>query len=67
MFKRLEETPLTNYASTRLNADEKMQLVNIAAEYGKNQSVILREAFRFYLAQSVLINTQKKEGDAALR
>ncbi len=59
MFKRLEETPLTNYASTRLTADEKMQLVDMAAERGKNQSVILREAFRLYLSQSVLIPAQK--------
>lgn len=60
MFKRLKETPLTNYASTRLTAEEKMQLVNIATQCGKNPSVILREAFRSYLTQSVLIPAQKK-------
>ena len=62
MFKRLKETPLTNYASTRLIADEKMQLVNIATQCGKKQSVILREAFRLYLSQSVLIPAQKIDG-----
>lgn len=59
MFKRLEEIPLTNYASTRLTADEKMQLVHIATQCGKKPSVILREAFRFYLSQSVLISAKK--------
>lgn len=62
MPKQIEDTLLTNYASTRLNAEEKIQLVNIAAQCGKKPSVVLREAFRFYLAQSVLINTQKKRG-----
>lgn len=60
MFKRLEETALTNYASTRLTAEEKMQLVDIATQRGKKPSVILREAFRFYLTQSVLIPAKKK-------
>ena len=61
MYKRLEKTPLTKYASTRLNAEEKMQLVNIATRCGKKPGVILREAFRLYLAQSSL-TMQKKTG-----
>lgn len=49
MPKQIEATVLTSYASTRLTADEKAQVANIAATRGKKQSVIIREAVRLYL------------------
>lgn len=58
-LKQLEDTLLTSYASTRLTPDEKVLLVHIPTQCGKRPGVILREAFRFYLAQSILIDTQK--------
>lgn len=63
MAKQLEDTLLTNYASTRLTPGEKVQLVYLATQRGKKPGVILREAFRLYLALSILIDTQKKEGE----
>ncbi|BBD63429.1 hypothetical protein NIES2109_62790 (plasmid) [Nostoc sp. HK-01] len=52
MPKQIEATVLKSYASTRLSADEKAQIANIAAMSGKKQSVIIREAVRLYLDQS---------------
>ncbi|WP_082803632.1 ribbon-helix-helix protein, CopG family [Anabaena sp. 4-3] len=53
MPKQLEPIILSSYASTRLTSEEKSKVAKIATARGQKQSVIIREAVRLYLDQSV--------------